>query len=568
MKISRIDAEISFSDQLTSEDLGELDQAGIKSIICNRPNHEVEDEHSTLQIEKHAQALGIELLYLPVVHSEINANDVADFERAFEATPKPVHAYCRSGTRAITLWSLMQVKKGNSVDSVVEVANEAGFDFKKFPATFSHVIDSFNARTPVPVIRHAYDIVIVGAGSAGISVTSSLLARNDRLKIVLIDPADTHYYQPGFTMVGGGVFNLSETYRNMESVIPKNVSWIKSAVSSFSPEDNYVVLDNGAEVSYDRLVVCPGLELDWDGIEGLAATLGKNGVTSNYLADCSAYTWELVQNLGSGKAIFTQPPMPIKCAGAPQKAMYLSADHWYSNGKLKHIEVEFYNAGGVLFGVDAYLPALKSYVKKYNARLCFNHKLVKVDGPNKTAWFEKADGAGNFELVETDFDMIHVCPPQVAPDFIRKSQLVDKAGWVDVDPATMRHKTFPNIWSLGDVTNTPNAKTMAAARKQAPVVAVNILGDIEGKSRDSEFAYDGYGSCPLTVEKGKIVLAEFIYQGKLLPSFPKWIIDGTKPSYLAWLLKVKILPIVYWSGMLKGREWMVKPRTRVTMEVD
>jgi sulfide:quinone oxidoreductase len=249
--------------------------------------------------------------------------------------------------------------------------------------------------------------------------------------------------------------------------------------------------------------------------------------------------------------------MPIKCAGAPQKAMYLSADHWYRNGRLGKIDVEFYNAGGVLFGVKDYVPALMEYVKKYDAGLHFFHNLVAVDGPAKKAVFEVKKPDTEPRTVEVDFEMMHVCPPQTAPDFVRVSPLADAAGWVDVDQSTLRHKRFDNVWSLGDVTSAPNAKTAAAARKQAPVVAENVIADI--RDHATAALYDGYGSCPLTVERGKIVLAEFGYGGKLLPSFPRWVIDGKKPSRLAWLLKERLLPPVYWQAMLRGREWMAKP---------
>ena len=153
--------------------------------------------------------------------------------------------------------------------------------------------------------------------------------------------------------------------------------------------------------------------------------------------------------------------------------------------------------------------------------------------------------------------MIHVVPPQLAPDFVRASPLAGESGFVDVDQATLQHTRYPNIFSLGDACSAPNAKTAAAARKQAPVVAVNALAAFNHKPPVAD--YDGYGSCPLTVEQGKIVLAEFGYGGKLLPSFPAWLIDGTRPSRLSWLLKDTILPPVYWHGMLRGHEWMVKP---------
>jgi sulfide:quinone oxidoreductase len=264
-----------------------------------------------------------------------------------------------------------------------------------------------------------------------------------------------------------------------------------------------------------------------------------------------------VQGLKTGRALFTQPPMPIKCAGAPQKALYLSADHWHRTGRLRDIEIGFCNAGGVLFGVRDYVPALQSYMDKYGARLDFFHNLVAVDGPAKQATFEVAKPDSALERVTMEFDMLHVCPPQCAPDFIRVSPLADAAGWIDVDQATLRHKTHDNIWSLGDVMNAPNAKTAAAARIQAPVVAENIVADIRG--REPVAQYDGYGSCPLTVERGKIVLAEFGYGGVMKPSFPRFLIDGTKPSRLAWLLKEKMLPPIYWKAMLRGREWMARP---------
>ena len=399
-----------------------------------------------------------------------------------------------------------------------------------------------------------FEVVFVGGGAAGIATAASLHKREPSLKIAIVEPAGKHYYQPGWTMVGGGVFQAQETEREMASVMPDYVSWIRQAVTAFEPDQNTVILADGSRVKYIFLVVAAGLKLDWDGVEGLSDTLGRNGVTSNYRYDLAPYTWELVQQTRSGRALFTQPPMPIKCAGAPQKAMYLSCSEWERRGVLKDIDVQFHNAGGVLFGVADYVPALMEYVERYGITLDFGETLKAVDGGAKTATFATEGGDKT-----VDFDMLHVCPPQTAPDFIKESPLAGEGGWVDVDQHTMRHKRFENIFGLGDCTNTPNAKTAAAARKQAPIVARNLIAAILGK--DLPCSYDGYGSCPLTVERGKIVLAEFGYGGKLLPSFPEWLLDGKKPTRRAWHLKADVLPKLYWDAMLRGREWMVKPET-------
>ncbi len=400
-----------------------------------------------------------------------------------------------------------------------------------------------------------YDVVIVGAGAAGIATASSLKKREPQLSIALIDPAESHYYQPGWTMVGAGIFAPPTTARSMASLIPAGTTWIKQAAEHFDPQSNALVLNNGLKISYEQLVVAPGLKLDWDGVEGLRENLGRNGVTSNYSYDTAPYTWKLVQSLNRGHALFTQPPMPIKCAGAPQKAMYLSADHWRRVGVLGDIKIDFCTSTPGLFGVADYVPALMEYVERYGAQLNFQTTLKRIDGEQKIAVFDSPQGD-----VEKPFDMIHVCPPQCAPDFIKSSPLSDDAGWIDVDQATLQHKRFENVFSCGDVMNAPNAKTAAAARAQAPVVAENLMAQRAGKALRS--AYNGYGSCPLTVERGKIVLAEFGYGGKLLPSFPKAVLNGLRPTRLAWHLKADLLPWIYWNAMLKGREWMVKTEVR------
>ena len=398
-----------------------------------------------------------------------------------------------------------------------------------------------------------HEVVIIGGGSAGIATASSMLKRRPSLDIAIVEPSEDHYYQPGWTMVGGGVFDAPATHRTTASVMPKQATWLKQAAASFQPESNQVTLEDGTTITYRVLIVAPGIRLAWEKIDGLEETLGRNGVTSNYRYDLAPYTWELVRNLKSGRAIFSQPPMPIKCAGAPQKAMYLSCDAWMERGVLGDIDVEFRNAGGVLFGVKEYVPALMEYIDKYGVDMKLNQTLVAVDGPGKKAVFKTEAGE---ETVE--FDMLHAVPPQVAPQFVADSPLANaESGFVDVDKFTLQHVRYPNVFGLGDAGSTPNAKTMAAGRKQAPIVAVNALAQLDAKQPVAD--YDGYGSCPLTVERGKIVLAEFGYDGKLLPSFPKWVIDGTKPRKLSWRLKSQALPWIYWNGMLKAHEWLAKP---------
>ena len=560
MKINYISDSLSISKQIHISDISYIKNLGFELIVCNRPDQEAPDQTDFSQIQQAAQSLGMKAIYQPFSGTGISEDIISEFEELLSSNKK-ILAYCRTGNRSCNLWATIEAKNGKCTSTLLAIGAEYGYNLSPSLSDFEKTKNNqAQAKTPPFVPSKNYDVVVVGAGSAGIAVAASLVKRSAKIKIAIIDPASEHYYQPGWTMVGGGVFSPESTKRNIKDLIPKQVHWIKQAVTEFFPNSDNIKLDNGQQVFYKQLVVCPGLMLNWKAIEGLEETLGKNGVTSNYRYDLAPYTWKLVSELKKGKAIFTQPPMPIKCAGAPQKALYLSADHWLKKGTLNNIDLHFFNAGKVLFGVAAYVPALEKYIKKYKAITHFGYQLVKIDGVNQLAYFRntgKNTDENSDEVITESFDMIHVCPPQTPPNFISNSPLADDNGWLDINPSTLRHKEFNRVWGLGDVMNTANAKTMAAVRKQAPVVAENIISALQGGQ--PAYGYDGYGSCPLTVENGKVILAEFGYGGKILPTFPQWLLKGKQPTSLAWFLKKYLLPGFYWHAMLKGHEILAKP---------
>lgn len=401
-------------------------------------------------------------------------------------------------------------------------------------------------------IRH-HQIVIVGGGAAGITTAASL-RRHDRLRtlgsIALIEPADTHFYQPAFTLVGAGASTLESTRKQTSELIPPGVTWIKDAVTGFAPASNTVSLASGTDLTYDYLVVCPGLQLNWRAVAGLQESIGKNGVCSNYSAATVQYTWECMQALQPGaKALFTQPPMPIKCPGAPQKAAYLTADYLKRSGIRDACEVRFLTQTPAIFGVPFYARELVKIAAAHGIVVHYEHNLVAVDGPGRLATFEIVGGEQQGQRLSLPFDMLHVTPPQGAPDFLKASPLVNAAGLVEVHQNSLQHVRYPNIFGLGDAASTPNSKTAAAVRKQAPVVARNIVHlKLKG---ELENAYDGYASCPLTTAYGRVLMAEFIYGGKPTPTLP---LDPRKERALNWWIKKSFLPRLYWDYMLKGYE--------------
>lgn len=395
----------------------------------------------------------------------------------------------------------------------------------------------------------SHQVLIIGGGTAGITVASQLLNKQPGLDVAIVDPSEVHYYQPAWTLVGGGTFNRTSTARAEKEYIPNKATWIKKAVTALDPAANRVSLSDGSAVNYQWMVLAPGIQIDWHKIEGLQDTLGKNGVCTNYDYEECAYTWEAIRSVRSGgTALFTNPNTPIKCGGAPQKIMYLASDYWRKQGILDQVNVKYTSAGGVIFGVQPYKASLEDVVRRYGIHTLWHHNLKRIDGARQKATFDILKDGKPVDEVTLDFDMIHVTPPMSAPDFIKASPLAADGNWVKVDKHSLQNPDFPNVFSLGDAAGTPNAKTGAAVRKQAPVVVANLLAAIKGNQGNG--SYNGYGSCPLITGYGKLILAEFDYDNKSTPSFP---IDQSKERWSMFMLKKYFLPWMYWNRMLKGK---------------
>jgi sulfide:quinone oxidoreductase len=395
-------------------------------------------------------------------------------------------------------------------------------------------------------MKTQHQIVIVGGGNAGISIASQLLRKDSSLDIAIVDGAKKHYYQPAWTLVGGGEFDIQDTERDEASVIPFGATWIQQMVAGFKPEENKITLADGTDLGYDYLIAAPGIQLNWGEIKGLKENLGKNGVCSNYSFATAPYTWECIQKTKGGKAIFTNPHTPIKCGGAPQKIMYLAADYFKKHGI--DSQVEFWSGGTRVFGVEKYENTLKMVIARYGIQTQFFVKLDEIDGPNKKAKFVGIGESNKDQEYWVEYDMIHVTPPQSAPDFIKTSPLANAAGWLDVEKHTLQHNKFKNIFGCGDAANLPASRTGAAIRKQAPVLVSNLLAVMKAKSMTA--SYNGYSSCPIITGYDKLVLAEFDYNNTPVETFP---FDQSKERWSMYQMKKYLLPYLYWNQILPGK---------------
>ena len=407
-----------------------------------------------------------------------------------------------------------------------------------------------------------FEVLIIGAGTAGIMVAAQLKKKKVG-SIGIIDPAKTHHYQPAWTLVGAGTYDYKKTARPMKDLIPKGVEWIQKAVSNLDPKKNSVQTSDQQSLTYDYLVVAPGLTYDLSLVEGLEESLDTGVVCSNYTDP--EHTWKVIQNFKGGTALFTQPTTPIKCGGAPQKIMYLAENHFKKSGVKKNSSIVFASSGGVIFGVKQIAETLMNVVNRKDIHLRFGHQLKKIDSKKKIAWYALGENESLYnqkdlkiekegDLIGIHFDMLHTAPPSVAPKFIQDSPLANESKWMAVDHKSMQSPSFPNVFGLGDVAALPTAKTGAAIRKQVPIVVDNLVKLIKENTLGT-MAYNGYSSCPLVTDYGKMVLAEFDYDNNFTPDpkLKKMLIkDSSKEHWRLWMLKKHILPYLYWNKMMKG----------------
>lgn len=411
------------------------------------------------------------------------------------------------------------------------------------------------AQSQATSIKTNARVVIVGAGAAGISLANRLARQLEGAKITLAGARQAHLYQPGYTLVGSGLWNPKKVESTTEEWLLKSIKWVASDAQAFDPVQQKVRLDNGEELPYDILAVATGCQLNYDAIDGMSADLiGKNGIGSVYAGpQAAAATNTLIEgvlNKGSGRTLFTLPHTPLKCAGAPIKMTFTTLSRMEDSGKRDGFEVNFMSPNdNRVFGVPFYNEFVLNRFQEQSVKQHNQVRLTAIDANAKTAYFSQADGSTKAE----NYDFIHVVPPMSAPDAIRNSDLVWQEGgmagqWLEVDQYTLQHRRFGNIFGVGDVVGTPFGKTAASVKLQVPTVETNIIDYLQGRELSAK--YNGYTSCPLITGVGKAMLAEFGYGAELMPSFA--FIDPKKESWAVWVMKEKMLQPAYYA-MLRGR---------------
>lgn len=393
--------------------------------------------------------------------------------------------------------------------------------------------------------RNYYEMLVLGGGSGGIAMAARMKNKVGADKVAIIEPSERHFYQPIWTLVGAGAKKLSSSGRPTSSVIPSGVEWIKDRVVELNPDKNCVRTGSGKEIAYKYLIIALGIQLDYEKIKGLPEGFDHPKIGSNYSVKTVEKTWKALQDFKEGNAIFTFPNTPIKCAGAPQKIMYLSEDYFQKTGKRAKANIIFNTSLGAIFGVKKYADALQEIIRDRNLTVNYKQNLIEVRADRQEAVFENLDKPGETQVIS--YEMLHVTPPMSPPDVLKNSPVADAAGWVDVDKETLQHRKFPNVFGIGDCTSLPTSKTAAAVAAQSGILDRTI--SLVMKNKTPTVKYNGYTSCPLVTAYNRVILAEFDYNAQPLETFP---FDQSKERLSMYLMKADLMPFLYWNLLLKG----------------
>ncbi|XP_062562129.1 sulfide:quinone oxidoreductase, mitochondrial [Armigeres subalbatus] len=396
--------------------------------------------------------------------------------------------------------------------------------------------------------NHKCKVLVVGGGAGGCAVAAKLSSKLGEGKVTILEPADKHYYQPMFTLIGGGIKTLKDSYRPMSKVLPTLAKWVQDSAAKFEPENNTVYTAKGDKIEYDFLLVATGLQLNYNKIPGLveALSIPKGKVCSNYSPKYVDRTYQALQAFKSGNAIFTYPNSPVKCPGAPQKILYIGEHYLRKSKKRQNANVIYNSSLPVIFGVKHYADQLWKIVKQRDIKVNLRTNLIEVIPDKNQAVFQNLDKPE--EKFTTDYELLHVTPPMSAPDALAAAtNLVTEAGFVDVNKDTLQHVKFSNVFAIGDCSASPNSKTAASVAAQSQVVYKNMIAVMNGVKPIRVF--DGYASCPLVTGYNTCIMAEFDYNLTPLETFP---LDQSKERRSMFYMKKDLMPPLYWHLLLNG----------------
>jgi sulfide:quinone oxidoreductase len=444
----------------------------------------------------------------------------------------------------------------------MKMSSESRREFLKRGALLSTLLLSSReagaaeTKLSMPSSKKRARIVIAGGGSGGIDLAHRIRRAAPNARTILISPDTSHSYAAAEVFIAAGLYEKGSNVRAVESLLGDGIEWIEDRVESIEAEKQYLYCEKSGKVSYDILIVAVGCEYDFEAIDGLKREdIGKDGVCSLYMPEGGYLASQWMRSIYSDakkrelRVIFTLPETAVSGRGVSPDMLFLTMDMLrgrspYGRDELSEkVKFTLSKAGTSLLGNAVFDHIVEKKIEASGFSSLDDNTLRAVDTGRKIAYFESSSGKREYR-----YDYIHITPPMSAPSLIGDSSLAvegEDGGWLDIDPETLHHRRYENIFGIGDVTSIRN-KSGAAVRDQAIVIQDNIVAALEGERLPAK--YRCYTAVPIGTRYGREIMAEFDRDGfdTTLP------LDPREERWLWWFIDLHLMPRLYFDMMLRG----------------
>jgi sulfide:quinone oxidoreductase len=345
-------------------------------------------------------------------------------------------------------------------------------------------------------------IVILGAGTSGTMMANHLVKKiPPSWEITIVDQEEIHYYQPGFLFLPFDLYKTKQVKKSINKFIPKGVELVNEKIDRIDKENDKVLLQNGAEINYDLLIIATGTDIAPQEIEGMLGDHWHKSVFDFYTYEGAKNLRNKLRNWKGGKLVVHIAEMPIKCPVAPLEFSFLADSFFINKGIRDKVEISFVTPLSGAFTKPTATKELTYLLEKKNIKIIPDFNIEKVDGENHKI----VDYAGT----EVEYDLLVTVPTNMGDEAIERSGFGDELNYVPTNKATLQSKVKENIFAIGDATNVPASKAGSVAHFEAEILTENVLRYIDGQPLKEEF--DGHANCFIETGHGKALLIDFNY---------------------------------------------------------
>jgi sulfide dehydrogenase [flavocytochrome c] flavoprotein chain len=317
-------------------------------------------------------------------------------------------------------------------------------------------------------------VVVVGGGFAGATAARALKKADPRIAVTLVTGDRTFTACPFSNLVIGGLRNLNQQQFGYDNVAADGIELTFAAATQVDPQTRSIALGSGSTLTYDRLVVAPGIDLDWGGLPGYTEAAAE---TMPHAWKAGEQTLLLRRQLEAmedgGTVVISAPANPFRCPPGPYERASLIANYLKTSKPRSKL---------ILLDAKDTFSKQRLFQNAWKELYPDHLEWVPLSQGGKVTSVDPAEMTLTTDFAKHKAAVANVIPPQRAARVAQIAGVADNTGWCPIDPVTFESKRVPNIHVLGDaIIAGAMPKSAFAANAQAKVCAAAIVKLLAGE---------------------------------------------------------------------------------------